>query len=95
MDDSRNVLYKFFVEVVDRLKPDVFVAENVKGILTLGDGSIIKAIIAEFADKGYTVTYKLLNAADYGVPQDRMRVIIVGAKEGLGEFEFPRPVEKK
>lgn len=95
VDDSRNVLYKFFVEVVDRLKPDVFVAENVKGILTLGDGSIIKAIIAEFADKGYTVTYKLLNAADYGVPQDRMRVIIVGVKEGLGEFEFPRPVEKK
>ena len=52
MDDSRNVLYKFFVEVVDRLKPDVFVAENVKGILTLGDGSIIKAIMLNSLTKG-------------------------------------------
>ena len=88
VDDSRNVLYKFFVNVVDAKQPAVFVAENVKGILTLGGGSIIKAIISEFADKGYTVTPCLVNAADYGVPQERLRVIIVGIKDG-GTFHFP------
>lgn len=94
VDDSRNILYKFFVNVVDELQPDVFVAENVKGILTLGNGEIIKAIIAEFADKGYTVTAKLVNAADYGVPQDRMRVIIVGTRNGR-KFVFPEPYKSR
>lgn len=88
IDDRRNILYKFFVNVVDAKQPDVFVAENVKGILTLGGGRILEAIISEFADKGYTVTATLVNAADYGVPQDRARVIIVGVKDGK-RFEFP------
>ena len=92
VDDSRNGLYKFFVNVVDYMQPDVFIAENVKGILTLGDGTIIKAIIDEFADKGYNVTANLVNAADYSVPQDRMRVIIVGIRSGE-KFVFPKPHE--
>ena len=92
VDDSRNKLYKFFVELVDLARPDVFVAENVKGILTLGGGSIIRAIVDEFADKGYDVTPTLVNAADYGVPQDRMRVVIVGVKSSLGRrFSLPEP----
>lgn len=93
IDDSRNVLYKFFVSLVEQNQPKVFVAENVKGILTLGDGEIIKAIIAEFEDKGYSVTANLVNAADYGVPQDRYRVIIVGVRDDVGgSFEFPKPL---
>lgn len=95
VDDSRNVLYKFFVNVVDAKRPDAFVAENVKGILTLGGGAIIEAIIGEFADKGYTVTANLVNAADYGVPQDRMRVIIVGIRGDVAPFEFPAPCGKR
>ena len=96
VDDSRNVLYKFFVQLVDQNQPDVFVAENVKGILTLGGGQIIKAIIAEFEDKGYSVTANLINAADYGVPQDRHRVIIVGVRNDIGgTFEFPQPFSKR
>ena len=55
IDDKRNILYKFFVNVVESKKPKAFVAENVKGILTLGDGEIIKAIIADFASRGYKV----------------------------------------
>ena len=90
VDDSRNVLYKHFVKCVEVKAPSAFVAENVKGLLTLGDGEIIKTIVAEFADKGYDVTYELLNASDYGVPQDRQRVIIVGIRRDVGKtFEFP------
>ena len=96
VDDKRNVLYKFFVNVVEAKKPLAFVAENVKGILTLGNGEIIKAIIAEFANKGYDVSPKLLNASDYGVPQDRFRVILVGIRKDLKKkWAFPSPQEKK
>lgn len=94
VDDSRNSLYRHFVKLVDLKRPRVFVAENVKGILTLGNGDIIRAIVDEFADKGYTVTYHLVNAADYGVPQDRQRVIIVGVRDDEpGAFELPMPCE--
>lgn len=96
VDDSRNILYKFFVRAVDELQPEAFIAENVKGILTLGNGGIIRAIIDEFADKGYNVTANLVNAAEYGVPQDRMRVIIVGIRQDIGgSFALPEKVEKK
>lgn len=96
VDDSRNVLYKFFVQAVDELQPEAFIAENVKGILTLGNGEIINAIINEFSDKGYNVTANLVNAADYGVPQDRMRVIIVGIRQDIGgTFALPDKAEKK
>ena len=93
IDDSRNVLYKHYVRIVKAKKPMMFVGENVKGLLTMGNGSIIDAIVADFADCGYDVYYKLLNARDYGVPEDRERVIIVGFRKDLGihDFEFPAP----
>ena len=92
IDDSRNVLYRYFVKLVEEKHPLVFVAENVKGLLTLGNGTIVDAIIADFESKGYNVKPTLVNAADYGVPQDRMRVIIVGIRKDLGyTFEFPKP----
>ena len=90
LDDSRSTLYKHFVKCVETKKPLAFVAENVKGILTMADGEIMKAIVEAFRDKGYDVTHELLNAADYGVPQDRQRVIIVGVRSDIGKtFEFP------
>lgn len=96
IDDSRNALYRHFVRLVELKKPKMFLAENVKGILTLGNGEIIEAIVNDFADKGYKVQYKLLNAADYGVPQDRMRVIIVGIRNDLDTtFEYPKPAKKR
>lgn len=95
LDDSRNVLYRYFVKLVEMKKPKVFVAENVKGILTLGNGEVIKAIIDDFSDKGYHVVPTLVNAADYGVPQDRFRVIIVGVRKDLGkQYKFPEKFEK-
>ena len=90
VDDKRNVLYQYFVKVIEKLQPKAFVAENVKGILTLGGGEIIKVIVKEFSDKGYNVQFKLLNAADYGVPEDRYRVIMVGIRKDLNAtFEYP------
>lgn len=93
IDDSRNVLYKHYVRIVKAKKPLMFVGENVKGLLTMGNGSIIDAIIADFEECGYDVYYKLLNARDYGVPEDRERVIIVGFHKDLGikSFDFPAP----
>lgn len=96
VDDKRNVLYQYFVKVIEKLQPKAFVAENVKGILTLGGGEIIKVIVKEFSDKGYNVQFKLLNAADYGVPEDRYRVIMVGIRKDLNaSFEYPVPTGKR
>lgn len=93
IDDSRNVLYKQYVRIVKAKQPYMFVGENVKGLLTMGDGSIIEAIVEDFSNCGYNVFYKLVNAKDYEVPEDRERVIIVGFRKDLGinTFEYPVP----
>lgn len=91
IDDSRNVLYKHYVKLVQLKMPLAFIGENVKGLLTMDDGRIIDAIIAEFSECGYDVYYKLVNAKNFGVPQDRERVIIVGFRKDLNinGFEIP------
>lgn len=91
LDDSRNSLYKHYVRIVEAKKPMAFVGENVKGLLTMGGGQIIDAIVEAFSECGYNVFYKLLNAKNYGVPEDRERVIIVGFRHDLGidAFDFP------
>lgn len=83
IDDTRNSLYKHYVSIVKAKQPLMFVGENVKGLLTMGGGSIIDAIIHEFSECGYDVQYQLVNAKDYGVPQDRERVIITGFRKDL------------
>lgn len=96
LDDTRNQLYKEFVRVVADKKPKAFVGENVKGLLSMGDGEIFKCIQQEFSDKGYRLYVKLLNAKDFEVPQDRQRVIIVGIRNDIKkEFVFPEPIEAK
>lgn len=97
IDDSRNTLYKYFVKLVEEKQPYVLVAENVKGLLTLGDGAIFEAIVADFESKGYKIFPQLLNASDYGVPQDRERVILVGFRKDLHveKFDFPEPLPQK
>ncbi len=100
IDDSRNTLYRYCVRLVDKKNPKIFLAENVKGLLTLGEGQIKDAIINDFENKGYKVTIDLLNAADYHVPEDRERVIIVGIRTDLVEefgvsFKPPKPYKKR
>lgn len=77
-NDERNFLYKEMLRVIKEKKPKVFVAENVKGILSLAKGKVIKMIEKDFKQLGYKVDVRLLNAAEYGVPQQRERVIIIG-----------------
>ena len=95
IDDSRNVLYKHYVRIVRAKKPLMFVGENVKGLLTMGNGSIIEAIIEDFSQCGYDVFYHLLNAREYEVPEDRERVIIVGFRKDLGIKKFTYPPARK
>ena len=94
-EDSRNVMYRYFYGIVKLKQPRYFLAENVRGILSLGKGEVIKQIVADFESAGYRVKYKLFNTADYLVPQARMRVIIAGTRADLpinDDFEFPEPV---
>jgi len=85
------------VETVRRLRPALFVAENVKGLLSMDNGKTIETIIKDFSDLGYTVVYKLHHAADFGVPQNRERVVIVGTdkKRNLPVFEYPKQTHHK
>lgn len=94
IDDERNQLYKFFYSVIKTLKPKFFVAENVKGILSLGGGSVIKQIEADFQEAGYITSVNLVNMADYGVPQTRQRVIIIGQRKDISD-EFVVSLPKK
>lgn len=82
--DSRNQLFRDFVSIVTELKPHMFIMENVPGILTMRNGEAIKEIIKAFAEVGYFVKNPLkINAADYGVPQRRKRVFLIGCKEDI------------
>ena len=91
LDDPRNKLFLEFVEIVRVIRPKVVVGENVEGILTMGKGKVVESIIEEFSTLDYKMEYKLLNAADYGVPQLRKRVIFIGNRIGV-ENIFPEPV---
>lgn len=92
VDDSRNVLYRHFVEMVRIKNPKVIVAENVIGIKTLGEGAVFAKIIEDFSDLGYTMSAPTVNAKNFGVPQDRMRVIFIGIRNDIcngGAYYFP------
>lgn len=92
VDDSRNILYRHFVEMVKIKNPKVIVAENVIGIKTLGDGAVFDKIIEDFSELGYTMSAPTVNAKNFGVPQDRMRVIFIGIRNDIckgGAYIFP------
>ena len=90
-NDKRNTLFKAMVNAVEFFEPKAFVLENVPGLATLYKGKAKEAILREFTNLGYTISYKVLYAPDYGVPQIRKRLFFVGLKDGM-EFEFPEPV---
>ncbi len=91
VDDSRNLLYRSFVKALKICQPKFFLAENVKGILSLGKGSIFKHIVQQFEAVGYNCSYALVNAADYGVPQTRQRVLILGTRADLNKIDWIWP----
>lgn len=81
--DPRNQLYKEMVRVVSDKRPMFFVVENVKGIISLARGSFLKVIEAAFSTAGYKTYHAVLNAADFGVPQKRMRFFMLGVREDI------------
>ncbi len=87
-EDERNFLYKEMLRIIKDKKPKIFIAENVKGILSLSKGKVFEMIKNDFQKLGYKVDYKLLDASKYGVPQKRERVIIIGNKINV-ENLFP------
>lgn len=94
MKDERNFLYKEMLRIIKDKQPKIFVAENVKGLLSMEKGKIIEMIVNDFKELGYHVDYKILNAADYGVPQARERVIIIGNNLGIKNI-FPKKTHKE
>ena len=90
VDDKRNVLYRYFVRIIAKTKPKFFVAENVKGILSIGKGAVFEKILGDFSNAGYECRHALLNASHYGVPQSRERVVILGVRDDLEvSIDFP------
>ena len=91
--DERANLYKQMARIIKDKQPQVFIAENVKGLMTLYKGTIFKKVQETFETAGYATFSVLINAADYGVPQKRERIIIVGVRQDIvtekGDFTFP------
>lgn len=90
-DDPRNKLYMRVFDAVERFAPQAFVIENVRGMASLYGGQVKDEIIRRFTALGYNVVWRVVCAADYGVPQLRHRLIFVGTRKDLGWFEFPAP----
>ena len=93
IEDQRGQLFFEYIRILKHVEPKFFLAENVSGILSSRHRSAFESILDRFKSLGYNVKYKMLRTSDFGVPQDRDRVIIVGIREDLGrEFEFPQPI---
>lgn len=93
-NSERGQLYKSMLSIVKKIKPKIFVAENVEGIkCNIDNSSPLNQIVKDFTSVGYNTKFKLLNAADYGVPQTRKRIIIIGVRSDLNiSPNFPKPV---
>tara|TARA_Y100001980_G_C14523704_1_gene299134 strand:- start:104 stop:1108 length:1005 start_codon:yes stop_codon:yes gene_type:complete len=93
IEDKRGQLFFDFIRILKAKKPKFFLAENVSGMLAARHSEALKNIITLFEKSGYIVSYKLLNTSDYGVPQDRKRVIFVGYRKDLKlKFTHPEPL---
>lgn len=89
--DPRNDLFLSYLKILEYLRPRAFVMENVPGLIGLFEGELFRVLLENFERLGYTVSHKVLNAADYGIPQSRRRVFFVGLYKGPS-FRFPDPL---
>lgn len=90
LEDKRAFLYHQYYRALKELMPKLFIYENVKGLLSMNKGQLFSEIKNLFSSLGYKIQAKILNAADYGVPQLRERVIVVGVLDGI-KFNYPQP----
>jgi len=96
IEDKRGQLFFEYIRILRDKKPKFFLAENVSGMLASCHAEAIKDIKELFADSGYRLSFTLLNAVNYGVPQDRKRVFFIGIRNDLNfTFEFPHPLKHK
>ena len=94
--DEKGMLFFEMCRILRERQPKCFIAENVKGILTANRGEAFPLIVKEFEDSGYKVTHKVIRSVEYGIPQKRERVIIVGFRKDLDvQFEFPCPTTER
>ena len=91
--DPRNYLYMLYCEVLEKYRPKIFVFENVPGLLTANGGSYFDDMRERFRKAGYFLEYRILNSKEYGVLQNRRRVIVIGWREGT-DFTYPE-LDKK
>lgn len=92
LEDTRGTLFYEFARVVQEAQPNVFIYENVKGLINHDKGNTFETIKATFNELGYKYYYKVLNAKNYGIPQHRERIFVVGFKDKSTKFEFPEPI---
>ena len=92
--DPRNHLYRQYLSVLDRYRPEMFVFENVPGLETAGKGAYLRLIQSSFEERGYQLEYHIQNASDYGVLQNRKRIILVGWKKESGLY-YPKLVKRR
>lgn len=95
LEDVRGTLFYDYARVIQQASPKVFVYENVPGMLVHDHGNTWKVIHSVFESLGYKVFYYVLNAKDYGMPQDRKRLFVVGFKNENAQFSFPVPIPLK
>lgn len=98
LDDIRGTMFYHYATFLNKLKPKMFLFENVKGLLTHNKGQTFQTICDIFSQQGYEITYKVLNALDYMVAQKRERLIVIGIRNDLTnliKFEFPKKHQKK
>lgn len=94
-NDTRGTLFYEFARVVKESKPKVFIYENVKGLLSHDKGETFETIKATFNELGYSYFYKVLNSKDYGIPQHRERIFVIGFKNKNEKFDFPKAIKLK
>jgi len=96
IDDPRGKLFYEYIRILKAKKPKFFLAENVKGMMAQRHNSAVEEIVNAFEEAGYDVHIILMNAADYGLPQDRKRVFYIGFRKDLNiEFTPPKPYDEK
>jgi DNA (cytosine-5)-methyltransferase 1 len=100
IEDTRGTLFFDFAKILEEVKPKIFFAENVKGLVSHDKGQTLKTMLEVFKKVGYVVQYKVLNSVDYSVAQKRQRIIIIGVREDIqkkikDDFKFPKPHKVK
>jgi DNA (cytosine-5)-methyltransferase 1 len=96
LNEVRGTMFYYYAKILEQLYPKMFLAENVRGLVTHDGGKTIATMVQVFSDIGYNVEYKILNAWDYGVAQKRERVVIIGTRKDLPLiYKYPTPHDYK